>query len=216
MIERKYYIFRVIISLIIGLPTLILHPYLYGLVQNIALTNFFMFSFISFILIFLNYNLLVLHINRARTYKNNLKYIGNSFISGMVILLFNHFIIKGFIPLIDSYIVSKYLFLTPLILITFSFSYIFSYTLLYKVLTDKIKFKSNNLLTIFGTCTIFCLLLGIVLPVNITNFINNFSLYFCLFLVISINYNHSHNLFSGMFGISLSLLLFNILTLISF
>ena len=216
MIERKYYIPRIGLSLLIGLLSLLMYQHLFNLVNNTTLTSLLIFSFISLILIFINYNLLILHINRAKLYKNSLKHIVFAFVCGVCILTINHFLLHGFVPTIDQYLVSKYTLLVPLALITFSFNYIFSYTLLYKVLTDKIKFENNHKLTIIVTCAVFALLLGLFLPNLITSFFNNFILYLSIFLVISICYNSSHNLFIGMFGISLSFFLYNLIILISF
>lgn len=216
MIERQYYKPRVCISIIIGLLTLITYPYLLNLVHNIALTNFLIISFISCILIFLNYNLLILHINRAKLSNYKIKYTLFAFICGLIILLINHFIVKGFVPVIDDYILTKYIFLSPIVIFTFSFSYIFSYTLLYKIITDKIKFEHNRKLTIIITTTIFALLLGLFLPTLFTSLLNNFIFYLAIFLVISIIYDKTNNLFIGMLGISFSFLLYNILSLISF
>ena len=216
MIERKYYIPRIGLSLLIGLLSLLMYQHLFNLVNNASLTSLFIFSFISLILIFINYNLLVLHMKRAKLYKNSLKQIAFAFACGLGILIINHFLLNGFVPTIDQYLVSKYTILVPFALITFSFNYIFSYTLLYKVLTDKIKYEDNHKLTILVTCAVFALLLGLFLPNLITSFFNNFILYFSIFIVISICYDSSHNLFTGMFGISLSFLLYNLIILISF
>ena len=216
MKHKKYTIQRVIISILVGLFGLTIQPYLVDFIDNESLANLLLISFISLIIIFTNYNLFYLHLKRSKINKVFFTHTLLITIFSLLVIIFSIKFSTPFLPVIDEYIATKYQLLVPISILTFSYAYIITYTLIYKILTDKIKTKNVGFGTILITSILYSTLFCAFLPNIETNYVNNLILYMPLAFIISLSYNFCNSLFTGIFSVSNALIIYNLILLFSF
>lgn len=122
--------------------------------RTIALTV--SISTAAMFLIFFNHQLAGLHFRRfMANHKENLVYVVFSAIVVVSTFLASEHFFSFQAESIDLEILNNYPFFAPMILITYTFSYAFCYSIIFKLLTDYIPYHSEPLITILISGVLF-------------------------------------------------------------
>ncbi|MFI3283541.1 MAG: hypothetical protein R3Y57_00510 [Erysipelotrichaceae bacterium] len=217
MIKRNYAPYRVALSIIIFFGGVYSIPYLNTYAQSLMITQSFVYSFISFVILFLNYNLFSLHFARFVEQKDKLLFCFVGFLAFMIVYAINAFFLKLPFISIEQTSLQRYALFIPFIVLTLSYFYTISYILVYKLLTDRLNINNAEVKVIFVSSVIFSAILSIVSGFNMQVFdlnlcLSYFALYMMVTLVVSYLYNQTGNLFVSIISMGTCIFICNCIT----
>ena len=187
--------------------------------RTIALT--LSISTAAMFLIFTNHQLAALHFKRfLANLKENAIYAVFSalYVCALFYLGQRFFLFES--EIIDFQVLSQYPFFAPLILITYTFSYSFCFNIVFKLLTDKLHFKSGPYITILVSGLLFGVFLSLsqfaLLPTlkgqfDLLFFTKGLIMNFLISLCTSYCYNQTSSIVSMTLGFTAALMIIQFL-----
>lgn len=209
MKQKQLSNYRIILSVILFFGGILLVPYLDNFSNNQIVTAAFIYNIVGFLIIFINYNLFSLHISRYRKQKDKLLYLFVGLGLFGLIMLMNFFFLKTSFPVLDDITFNRFFYFVPLIAIIFSFVYAISYSIVYKLLTDRISIHHKEFKVILVSSILFSLILSICTGFAYGTYLQQFVFNFAITLSISYLYNQTGNLVTGTLSLGIALFVYN-------
>ncbi len=162
MKNRKFLtLLKIIVCTLVMFCIPVLTDFLTGIAESRTIAMTVSISTAAMFLIFFNHQLAGLHFRRFMANpKENLVYIVFAAIVVASVFIISEHFFSFQSESIDPEILKNYPFFTPMILITYTFSYAFCYSITFKLLTDYIPYHSEPLVTILISGVLFTVYLS--------------------------------------------------------
>lgn len=212
---KKISAIQVALSILIQFLCLALSVYLKEISINDTMVNLVCISTAGFLLCLVNSDLYILHFNRFRQNKSDcllFTFIG-ILIYGFIFFL-NHFIIHAEVLTIDYNIINNIIWILPLFICVNCFVAPLNFTVIFKLLTDRLPIRKKESMIIVLSALIsalFFTLLHYSSDFVLLNYFRQFCFLFLLSLNCSYLYNQSHSLACSTFSLSFILLVLNLI-----
>ncbi len=186
------------------------------IISNITISYSLTISIVAFIYIVYNWDLFALHYNRS---KKNIPDTIFFTIVGLVLFgiltYINQRFIKGYILLCDEATLRSYVGGTPILIISYTFSFALCMMIAYKSIVDRIKIEISTELVILFSGLFFGLLYTIFyVPYNLDLMISSFLYYSIFFIISSYLYNQCGSFIPAMISITLILAILNLMIIL--
>ena len=186
------------------------------IISNITISYSLTISIVAFIYIVYNWDLFALHYNRS---KKNIPDTIFFTIVGLVLFgiltYINQRFIKGYILLCDEATLRSYVGGTPILIISYTFSFALCMMIAYKSIVDRIKIEISTELVILFSGLFFGLLYTIFyVPYNLDLMISSFLYYSIFFIISSYLYNQCGSFIPAMISIKLILAILNLMIIL--
>jgi hypothetical protein len=213
----KYQIkpFNMVLSISLFFLANFLVSLLSPIIINTTITFTMVYSMITAIIFYLNYDLVKSHWVRCQKCKDKILFFFIGILSFMVILLLNKFYFYAFIYTIDVNTFTTYMPLSILFLIAYSLFYAFNFSIAFKLVTNFFVVHNRELLFIVVSALLFGIVWSLSLfPVTTFAFMQMSILYALISLVFSYLYNQTNTIMVPAISLTISLLILNLINII--
>jgi len=185
------------------------------MITNITITFTMIYSLITAIVFFLNYELVNSHWNRFLVYKDKILFLFIGILAYIIILLINKYYFYAFIYTLDVNTFNTYMPLSLLFLVAYTLFYSFNFAITFKLITNFFVVHNRELLFIVVSAVLFGIVCSLSLfPLTTFSFVQMAILFSLIALVFSYLYNQTNNIAIPTISLTISLLILNLINIL--